>query len=156
MNCSPHCHQYPVCEERGAFTVSNTLVGRGDLFIHSHSRLLVKRIIFTYVAFKIWLISLMLFIMQETKGLCLSIREMSRSEFFSPYFPTIYYRPNKISKNISIANYVYSHVLPIWNSWILPETRNHWCYYSLKSVWVVNNKQNILASSEHCIVEKDY
>ena len=35
-------------------------------------------------------------ILHETKGLCLNIREKSRSKFFSPYFP-LYYRPNKIS-----------------------------------------------------------
>ena len=73
----------------GAFTVSDTLVGRGDLFFHSHSTLLVSGIIFTQLAFTISFISLVLFILQETKGLCLSIREKSRSEFFSPYFPSI-------------------------------------------------------------------
>ena len=36
---------YMQCVRRGgAFTVSNTLVGRGDLFVHSFSRLLVSGI----------------------------------------------------------------------------------------------------------------
>ena len=73
----------------GAFTVSDTLVGRGDLFIHSHSTLLVSGIIL------ISLISLVLFILQETKGLCLSIRRVDQN--FSRHIFPLYYRPNKIS-----------------------------------------------------------
>ena len=51
---------YIQCIRRRAFTVSDTLVGRGDLFIHSHSTLLVSGIIFAQLAFTISQLSICL------------------------------------------------------------------------------------------------
>ena len=71
---------------KGGFTTSNTLVARGGFVILSFSRLLVTGVIFTKHDLTILFISLILLISQEIERLYLSIREKSRSEFFSPYF----------------------------------------------------------------------
>ena len=59
----------------GVFTSSNTSVGSGGLLMHTPLKLLVIVVIFTEHGLTISFIPVTLFMLQETEGLYLVIRE---------------------------------------------------------------------------------